>query len=505
MNYLKLFVAFALCILPTISVEGSRTATDLMSQALQQRSAGNMSQAVEQLKRAVNAARNPMQKNLALSMLGDSQIQLNDFEGAVKTFKELKKNVTSAEDRAEALFRLIEAEAGRGNFSQAAKLVEQMQQKHANSAYLNLAQSFARARNITLSGDRPSDRAAIPTTKPKATRTQKPQRQKPVSIDPAPDHSRTPSGSQHQPAARPQQKILQPAAIKPTPIKPTPSKSSVNADLVKTALNIDVLDGNAQEELITDILLLQNKLKQSRRHDADSLLLQLAEKTLLFGEVVEACQLYDRILSEHPRSKHIETAYYNSIRLRAALDLHSVVVEWADAFLNAFPRSRYREKVVALKHYSELDGKMDLSGAQISRSLQILSPSVQNARIADDNVFQQAQNFIRNDEFEFAAENLRSLASVYPDSTKLWWETTLVYIQLEKFEKAEAAIRRLIRIDPGNEDASSMLGYILYRLEQYEQAANVYDKLKDTQDEGISYFDGRSAAERLKMQKRNEL
>jgi tetratricopeptide (TPR) repeat protein len=56
----------------------------------------------------------------------------------------------------------------------------------------------------------------------------------------------------------------------------------------------------------------------------------------------------------------------------------------------------------------------------------------------------------------------------------------------------------MLAISPDNEEANSLLGYIHYRLEDYHQAASAYDRAGEPGGNGVTFFDAKSAAERMK-------
>ena len=74
-----------------------------MSKALKQRSSGNISGAIKSFKEAWDGADNPVQKNLALLMLGDCQLEDKRYTDAVNSFRQLSKMTKTDEERAEAL------------------------------------------------------------------------------------------------------------------------------------------------------------------------------------------------------------------------------------------------------------------------------------------------------------------------------------------------------------------------------------------------------------------
>jgi len=120
--------------------------------------------------------------------------------------------------------------------------------------------------------------------------------------------------------------------------KPTQTNISTNKQL-QEALAFEPVSDTRKEELVSEILVLQDKIKNigETKPGADALLFELGKNTSDFGELVEACKIYDKLLSLHPNSSYAERAYYEAIRLRAVLGVHEAVVAWAKAFNEAFP------------------------------------------------------------------------------------------------------------------------------------------------------------------------
>jgi cytochrome c-type biogenesis protein CcmH/NrfG len=56
----------------------------------------------------------------------------------------------------------------------------------------------------------------------------------------------------------------------------------------------------------------------------------------------------------------------------------------------------------------------------------------------------------------------------------------------------------MIALDPNNQDANSLLGYIHYRLENYEEAATAYEQAGEPEGRGVNFFDAKTASQRMK-------
>ena len=100
--------------------------------------------------------------------------------------------------------------------------------------------------------------------------------------------------------------------------------------------------------------------------------------------------------------------------------------------------------------------------------------------------------------YSSALDDLKVLSSKFSDAPQLWWDMTLVYVQLEEFKQADKSIRKMLQLDPNNSDANSLLGYIQYRLENYDEAASAYEQAGEEEGEGVSFFDTKTASERMK-------
>ena len=71
--------------------------------------------ATSSLEYAAEQAGNVVQQNLARFMLGDCQLESGRYADAARTFSALSESVKSGEEKAEALFRLLQANSGLGN------------------------------------------------------------------------------------------------------------------------------------------------------------------------------------------------------------------------------------------------------------------------------------------------------------------------------------------------------------------------------------------------------
>ena len=124
--------------------------------------------------------------------------------------------------------------------------------------------------------------------------------------------------------------------------------------------------------------------------------------------------------------------------------------------------------------------------------------SAANADLKASSLYQNAVKKMNDGKYSAALDDLKVLASKFSDSSQLWWDTTLVYVQLEEFKQADKSIRKMLLLDPENSDAKSLLGYIQYRLENYDEAASAYEQAGESEGEGVSFFDTKTASERMK-------
>lgn len=488
--------------------------TDLMSDALKQRSKGNISGAIKGFKQAVDSAPTLLQRNLALFMLGDCQMEINNYSDAVKTFSELSKKATTPDERAEALYKLMEANSNLGNSDKVSEAYSELKRKYPKSAYREIGDAFMKAENIMESeytGPIDIEEPKIPV-------------EKPVKENKSPAKQETKIAKAETKPIKPAEKKAK-AETKPvqTAAKPAPAKSTTTGGkkldnrttaILEEILHVEPVSESERDDLVSKILSYQDKLKDGEKGPGkDKIMFSLAEATFKFGELLEACKTYDKILSLYPASPLVEDAYYQSIRLRAILGVHQAVVEWSRAFNITFPDSKYKQKIAALVSYSQAGGKVQLAKnssasskgsktsnkqASVKTSSSSGGVSAANADLKASSLYQNAVKKMNDGKYSAALDDLKVLASKFSDSSQLWWDTTLVYVQLEEFKQADKSIRKMLLLDPENSDAKSLLGYIQYRLENYDEAASAYEQAGESEGEGVSFFDTKTASERMK-------
>lgn len=557
----RLGMAFAVaCSLTcaTSPVYASRKATDMMSEALKQRAAGNLGEAISSLEYAAEQAGNVVQQNLARFMLGDCQLESGRYADAARTFSALSESVKSGEEKAEALFRLLQANSGLGNQGRVNSIFAQLKRDHGRSPYCELAKSFMKTQGFKEEAASPEPEkketlqpvvaAKAEPEKPtpvakKAEPATKPAKPAPVAAieadddilpdeRPQPDHEITEMEEapppEEKPVARPEPakttKAEVPARVSSQKERPAAASAPAiagkgmkkadpqTATLLRSILQVETAAGSAKDELVSRILGLQDSLKDGpEKAGMDKVLMDLAEATTGFGELLEACKTYDKVLTHHPASPLVEKAYFQAIRLRAVLGVHEAVVGWSKAFLAAFPASEYRSQVRALVEYSQAGGQLDLSaggspvpatatvkGGSGARSAAGADTSSANAALAADSQYAAASRKMKDGKYTLALVDFNRLAKKYPDAPQIWWDAALVNVQLEDFKKAAVAINRMLELDPGNQDANSLSGYIHYRLENFEEAASAYDQAGEPEGRGVNFFDAKTASERMK-------
>ncbi len=504
MTIKKVATAALLLTLIISPVNAGEKATDLMSLALKNKAAGKTVLAIEQLEKAVERSNSTLQKQLALFMLGDCQLESGRYSNAAKTFESLRQSATEDEAQAEATYRLLQAETFLKNRKKAARLYGEIKKSYRSSPYYELAKAFVNAQNIATDIDsvRPEKKQSDNRANVVPQKAIEPERKPAKAIATAQKAEPSPA----QAKSEKQEKTVPVKAVEKTaseqqnkPTKPGVKVSQAQADLLKNALTIS---GNANKDgLVSEILSLQDNLKTATS-GKDQILFELAGKTLEFGETLEACKLYDQILNQHPTSAYVEQSYYESIRLRAILGVHEAVVSWAKAFLATFPASRYAQSVKALLFYSENNGQIDYSRG-IAQAVAESKPAESEVkddseRLKKDSNYLQASRKMKDGKYNLALIDLKNLAKQYPAASQVWWDLALVYVQCEDFPEAEKAVKKMLRITPDNEEGNSLLGYIHYRLEEYQEAASAYDRAGEAGGNGVNFFDPKRAAERMK-------
>lgn len=317
----------------------------------------------------------------------------------------------------------------------------------------------------------------------------------------------TPEPSDQAEQAKPREAAVpQPPEPRPPVRHDSSGKTSDIADLVA----LPPLSGEERESLATQILQDQEIVKANpTAPGTDEVLARIAEATARFGEPVEACKVYDRILTEFPRSKLIERAYFEGIRLRAALGLKPMVSQWGKVFLDTFPKSRHADDVRRLVAWADRSATSDVSarpgdrvkkpaaGAEAAKRQEATSIPSTAYTPEKDPRYRQAKRRVADNRFSLALNDFQGLTDAHPDIPTLWWELALVQIQLQRYDEAEESLTRLLALQPDNQDARSLLGYVHYHQKDYNQAADDYRQAGASESDGLKFFDSQTAARRM--------
>lgn len=495
---LKVFFVFIFVLILKTGLYASIEATNLMTSALKQRNLGNMKNAVNLLYKASTIADNDKQKNLALFMLGDCQLETEDYLSAVKTYENILKGKISGDEKSEAFFCLIKAYSVLGDVEKFELVYKRMLKESPSGAYSSLSKTFySRVVN--------SDEVEKQTVLSKAKIEKKDEISNKTIVAKASVNKPKPTNINKDTNVKQQNSALNNKVAEQKQTKTNKNKqTTVNADakyrdVLRAALTVEALPDGKKEELVSDILVLQDKIKTVGEKDekAVALLFELGKSTADFGEYVEACKVYDKLLSLHPSSVYAERAYYEAIRLRALLGVHDAVTNWSEAFLAAFPSSVYTSKVKALSEYSKSGGKTGYTGK--GANIKPLQTQIKDKNILlNDGVYKEASKNMKDGNYDSALNDFMKLSRSYSEIPQLWWDIALVNVQLENFKAASVAINKMVRLDPGNEDANSLSGYIHYRLEDYQKAANAYENAGEQDGQGVNFYDAKSALKRMR-------
>ncbi|NLM17111.1 MAG: tetratricopeptide repeat protein [Candidatus Riflebacteria bacterium] len=506
---LSAFALFALLLLPA---DARERATTYISKGIRLKASGDLAEAAENFEQALYLASNKTEKSLAAFMLGDTKVENGDYAEAAALFEEFIALGVSPEEKAEACYKLVHIHTATGNHEKARNWYSIIQSENPQSPYLSLAANIMKTAGQALPA--PVKKQAIQKSpspkepqKPSTPPVQKAEPEKVAVQQPqAPRTSQTEKPQAPKTASQPS---LQPVQ---QPVAAPKSVSSDTAALIAEALYKPSLTADQQARMITEILSLQDQQKElSGKSGEADVIMKLAAKTSEFGEILEACKLYDSILTAHQTSPHVEEAYYQSIRHRALLGLHDAVSAWGKAFVAGFPASSRAKYVVALMEYAKAEGKIDIAEARKNVSAakkaeasaaakDSLSLEDADALLKKNPAFQKGLELMKNAEYEKAMQEFEKLEAAHAQAPALWWNKSLIYIQNEDFSEAEKTIYRLLRLDPANEDAKSLLGYTQYRQENYGGASATYEELDSTDEDGIDFYDSKTASERLKKE-----
>ena len=512
----------------------SESATMYMEKALKKRGKGDYFGAVSLLQMAIRVADRASQRILAQFMLGDCLMTTGKYREAKSVFEDALLNGARGEEEAEARFRIAQCYSHLGEPEKMAGACRELIAKFARSPYSELAKSLQQSAVAptpaptsppTLApAAEPIDESLLdeafrraPDPKPAARVApvapsastdiriepgsgmvagrddQKPAPRTTASVvvapvavtNPSPKaRSSTPSPSPTRPEPRPEVRRVS----RPEPASSgTPSATLGDSSRLLSFPNLSL---TAREELATAILQDQTALDPKRR-DQDDLLFRLASRTALFGEHLEACKLYDQLLSVYPRSAYVEDAYFEAIRLRVVLRAYDPALTWMIAFRQTFPRS------------SLLPALEQLAAAARARKRAAASapkPSAASSRALADPRYREAKRKLENQRFSLALADFQALVRQYPDSPKMWHELAIVQYQLQKLGDAETSLNNLLALDPEEtvaNEARSLRGHIYYLQGKVQKAVDEYKAAGKNEAPGLDYFNSESAAVRI--------
>ncbi|MBF0499116.1 MAG: tetratricopeptide repeat protein [Candidatus Riflebacteria bacterium] len=251
-----------------------------------------------------------------------------------------------------------------------------------------------------------------------------------------------------------------------------------------------------QEEMASSILVDQNILKE--HPDAfgnDDVLFRLAVSTARFGEHLEACKLFDKLLSSYPSSPRVEDAYLESVRLRAILKAFPAVMKWGATFLKTFPTSKRRPDVERLIEYARTQTRKGAKKDAPASSMSFHDADSELLRA--DPRYIKARERLDAHRYALAMTDLKTLSIDHPKAPLVWYDLALVQMQGHAFKDAERSLNTLFVLQPENAEARSLMGYIHFQSKQYDQAAADYDRAGTTKKSGLTFFDPEFAARRM--------
>jgi len=292
----------------------------------------------------------------------------------------------------------------------------------------------------------------------------------------------------------------QPEPVEKTPVQ-EPAAAPVSSrppDSLAALLTFPRLSRQESESLATEILKDQEELQLRSGGTPDAeLLIRLAGNTARFGEIKEACRLYDQLLRLHPGSRFVEEAYFEAIRLRVILRAYAAAQQWGTTFLKSFPKSARRSALQKL-----LDHAAQQAGRKGAKRLETGGPADPEDALSRDPHYREGTRLRQEGRYALALEHLQRLTSSHGQNPRLWHELALIEIQMRRYPQAEKHVKKLLEIDPNHSEGRSLLGYIHYQRREYQKAAGDYQKAREAKqgakpEEGLTFFDSESAARRL--------
>lgn len=537
------------------SAAAGRGATAVMEKAIKQRSAGDLDSAIRNLRTAVETSETNGQRSLANFMLGDCLMEAGRTTDAAKIYHSILSGEASDEERSEALFRLAQCSKAGGDIPGMKKFCSQIAAEYPDTPFAELARLLSRSAaaeqaateaiaavsttpetspEAPVKAAEPADPVPAKSTRPVPTyegvddetiAAMQPLSapiQAPIQAQtPAPTPKPEPKAEPKPVAALPAQTAVPEASPdssetteKPAPPAPRsekpllpkpaePSQKAVPAQDIADLTTLATLSGEEREALATQILHDQELIKTDPKADGtDEILLRIAEATARFGEPLESCKIYDRILTEFPRSKYIERAYFEGIRLRAIIGLRPMVSQWGKVFLQSFPKSRRASDVRRLVAWADQAPSAAAAAAVKARPsgkmpVAAADSSSHSYTPDSDPRYRQAKRRVADNRFALAMNDFQVLTDAHPGVPSLWWDLALVQIQLQQYDEAEESLNRLLALQPENQDARSLLGYVHYHKKDYNQAADDYRQAGASESDGLKFFDSQTAARRM--------
>lgn len=515
-------------------------ATAVMEQAIKQRSAGDLTGAIRNLRAAVDASESQAQRSLAGFMLGDCLMEAKKPAEAAEIYQSIISGNPSEEEHAEALFRLAQCSKSMGDLAGMKKFCRQITSNHPDSPFAELAGLLSKSAAAEQAASEARTAATGPTETPAETETPIPV----PAVPPQPDKAQADTPA---PSTRPvpvyegvDQDTISAMQAKSEPAKPpmpAPSKQEEEAPAqaeqqvsprpeppqetavlqgretrkperrgpsqavadIADLVALPPLSGEEREALATQILQDQEQVKANpTAPGTDDILARIGEATARFGEPVEACKAYDRILTDFPQSKQVERAYFEGIRLRAVIGLRPMVSQWGRVFLETFPKSRRVDDVRRLVAWADQSAS-DASPAPTATRTKKPAASAPSRDYSPekDPRYRQAKRRVADNRFTLAMNDFQGLTDAHPDVPVFWWELALVQIQLQRYDEAEESLNRLLALQPDNQDARSLLGYVHYHQKDYTQAADDYRQAGASESDGLKFFDSQTAARRM--------
>jgi tetratricopeptide (TPR) repeat protein len=210
-----------------------------------------------------------------------------------------------------------------------------------------------------------------------------------------------------------------------------------------------------------------NLLPSDREHS-----LMIAEAFQKSALPEQALEWYDRLLAEHPRAAFREEILLRKIGLAEELRQSHRIRTFADAYLQEFPKGKWRHTIVAFLGVDALrQARHEEAIAHFSDVLE----STDDSEIRQFVLRQRARAFRAMGRMEKAREDLRSLETEEPVHVHDVIELGDVLYDLGDYAAAESRYRRVLEHQSAGGPLKSWavyrLGMTLERLGQWEEAS----------------------------------